>query len=178
MPNPNRFNPRNAALGEANTKLVLASLKVGPRSVADLMIVTGLTRPTILKKLEQNKDSISIDHNAYPKKYYLKGIEYKTVIDEVVAENKEHTSSLEATKQAILHGTQAALGTPVFFPDKTHNDFSILHDQINNSDDTIPLHVMYRSIEDTKGLARVEQGIKMFYDLLQFRKTLKEWDKK
>ena len=171
MPNPRPYNVRNKALSEANTKLLIASLKTGAKTITDLVIVTGLTRVTVAKKINQNKDLIA-ETETFPKRFYLKGVDYKTVIDEVVDKEtaRNPQTKLATTKAAIVNSSDV-----VFFPDKTHHDHSKFHDMLLSSEDKAPLVVLYQSIKSPEELSRAEYSIKTMYDLIQFRKTLKEF---
>jgi hypothetical protein len=170
MPNPNRFNPRNKALGEANTLLILASLKSGPKTMNELMAVTGLTRQTVHNKVKANKD-IQVSATR-PITYYIGNhVELSTIPDEVIKPQAK-PSKIAPTVAAIVN----APDTIVFFPTATHHDHSKFHDHILNSDDDNKFMVMYRSVRSKNDLLHLEHQIKTMYDLVQFRKTLKEFE--
>jgi hypothetical protein len=169
MPNPNRFNPRNKALGEANTLLILASLKTGPKTMNDLMAVSGLTRQTLTNKIKANKDIRATATR--PIKYYIGDhVELSTIPDEVIRPDKP--TKVDTVKAAIVHAPNEV----VFFPAATHHDHSRFHDHILNSEEDNGFMNMYRSVGTKSDLNNLEHQIKTMYDLVQFRKTLKEFE--
>jgi hypothetical protein len=170
MPNPNRFNPRNKAVGEANTLLILASLKSGPKTMNELIVLSGLTRQTITNKIKANKN-IRVSATR-PIKYYLGDhLELSTIPDEVIKPTTKSTK-VSTVSAAIVHAPEVI----VFFPKATHHDHSRFHDHIINSDENNGFMVMYRSVGSTNDLLHLEHQIKTMYDLVQFRKTLKEFE--
>lgn len=164
-----RYNVRNKSLSEANTKLVLASLKSQARTITELCIITGLTRQTITRKLDQLND-IVLFTETHPRRYYLKGVEYKTVIDEVVDKEtgRKSQTKQDAVKAAILSDSPV-----VFFPQATHHDLSMFHDKVIGGDAIGHLAEAYREVSSKKELDNLEAALKTMYDLVQFRKTLK-----
>jgi hypothetical protein len=154
-------------MSEANTKTILALLKSGPKTITELVATTGLTRQTINKKLSQNSDVI-LATMTHPKKFYIRGESHKTVIDEAVDKNKPVDS-----RDAILHGS----GGHRFFPETSHNDFSNFHDAVLDglNPESYVLNY-YRSIKSNDDIAKFEHTIKTAYDLIQFRKTLREFE--
>lgn len=168
MTNPARFNPRNKALGEANTLLILASLKNGPRTMTELITLTGLTRQTIVKKISQNSELVRVVEDSFPKKYYV-GEAVDTITTENTTPDKPKRS--DAVKAAIVSDQGV-----VFFPKATHHDHSRFHDHILNSEEDNPFMNMYRGVDTKTKLTQLEHEVKTMYDLIQFRKTLKEFE--
>jgi hypothetical protein len=174
MKDPNRYNPRNAAIGEANTKLVLASLKAGPKTITELMMVTSLTRPTVIKKLNQLIKEVAYTATR-PAKYYLREQGYQTVVDEVVEKNASPTK-LDAVKRAIVNAPIDPAAPVVFFPKADYNDHSKFHDFILSSSEPSLVQQAYLKINSNADIARFEAAIKTMHDLIQFRKKLKEFE--
>lgn len=169
MANNSRFNHANKALGEANTMVIINSIKAQPKTINELIFLTGLTRQTIVKRINQNTDVIQLVEGSYPKKYYI-GDAPVTIPTENI--EKAPARKLDAVKAAV----KADLTQTVFFPNTTHNDHSRFHDHLMNSEDMSPLNVLYRTISSKNELAGAEHSIKTLYDLIQFRKTLGEFE--
>jgi hypothetical protein len=155
---------RAQAVGNANTQMILASLKMSPKTVTELVIETGLTRQTVVKKLKQNVDICLVVPDSYPTKYYVGEYEATATIA---------TEAKTTAKQALIKTIQEK--TVVFFPQASHHDHSKFHDHILNSEDTNPFMMMYRSVKNINDLNNLEHQIKTMYDLVQFRKGLNEF---
>jgi hypothetical protein len=144
--------------------MILATLKMSPKTVTELVLETTLSRQTVVKKLKENPDVVLEVPDSWPKKYYVGEYDSTSTIKTEVLDDRDRAVKVIQAKSSV-----------VFFPQASHHDHSKFHDHILNSEDTNPFMMMYRSVKNINDLNNLEHQIKTMYDLVQFRKGLNEF---